>query len=134
MKLSVVLWSQQRKYTKNMRIQSTVCSYLLFGVLLSCSYNAVSAYKYLAVIHTAAKSHFIVGSSLMKALAQKGHEVYVISPYQQKQPIENYHEIPIPTMLKAMEGKWRSINWQKTNFEMSSKMYQWISEFMWDVR
>ncbi|XP_073825499.1 UDP-glucosyltransferase 2-like [Musca autumnalis] len=67
--------------------------------------NEISAYKYLGVIHTAAKSHFIVGSSLIKALAEKGHEVYVISPFPQKTPIKNYHDIPVPSVLTAMEGE-----------------------------
>lgn len=41
----------------------------------------------------------------MKALAEKGHEVYVISPYPQKHPIENYHDIPLTTVGEAMEGE-----------------------------
>ena len=29
----------------------------------------------------------------MKTLAAKGHEVHVVSPFPQKSPIENYHDI-----------------------------------------
>ncbi|XP_061392908.1 uncharacterized protein LOC133328353 [Musca vetustissima] len=75
--------------------------FLLIG-LFTIANNGIGAYKYLGVIHTAAKSHFIVGSSLMKALAEKGHEVYVISPFPQKTPIKNYHDIPVTSILTVM--------------------------------
>uniref|UniRef100_A0A1I8Q3X2 UDP-glucuronosyltransferase n=1 Tax=Stomoxys calcitrans TaxID=35570 RepID=A0A1I8Q3X2_STOCA len=68
----------------------------------------VLAYKYLAVLPTASKSHFIVGSALMKALAQKGHEVYVISPFLQDPPIDNYHDMPIPRVLNAAAATLRN--------------------------
>ncbi|XP_037817464.1 UDP-glycosyltransferase UGT5-like [Lucilia sericata] len=62
----------------------------------------VDSYKYLAVLHTGAKSHFIFGSALMKRLAQKGHEVYVISPFPQIKPIKNYHDVFLESMEKVM--------------------------------
>lgn len=64
----------------------------------------VDSYKYLGVLHTGARSHFIVGSALMKALAEKGHEVYVISPFPQTKPIKNYHDVPLESMMKVMNG------------------------------
>ncbi|XP_013109135.2 UDP-glycosyltransferase UGT5 [Stomoxys calcitrans] len=79
----------------------TLSGSLLLTLFAFSTLNVVAASKYLAVLHTAGKSHFIVGSSLMRALAQKGHEVYVISPFPQKQPIENYNDIPLPSMIKA---------------------------------
>ncbi|XP_023293682.2 UDP-glycosyltransferase UGT5-like [Lucilia cuprina] len=74
--------------------------FLLFMSIYSAV--VVDSYKYLGVLHTGAKSHFIVGSALMKALAQKGHEVYVISPFPQKKPIKNYHDVPLELMMKKM--------------------------------
>lgn len=35
----------------------------------------------------------------MKALADAGHEVYVISPFPLKNPIPNYHEIYVENPL-----------------------------------
>ncbi|XP_075147408.1 uncharacterized protein LOC142221536 [Haematobia irritans] len=83
----------------------TISSFVLLSILAISTLNVVAGYKYLAVLHTPSKSHFIVGSSLMRALAEKGHEVYVISPFPQKQPIKNYHDIPIPSMLNAFSEK-----------------------------
>lgn len=104
MKLSIIV-TINKLFAKDMRLQLTASSLLLLSIILQFSCNSVSAYKYLAVLPTYARSHFSVGSSLMKALAEKGHEVYVISPYPQKHPIENYHDIPLTTVGEAMEGE-----------------------------
>ena len=37
-----------------------------------------SGYKILGVFHTMAKSHWILGSSLIKGLSNAGHEVIII--------------------------------------------------------
>lgn len=39
------------------------------------------------------KSHWIIGHSVMKALANAGHEVTVASPFPLKEPINNYHDV-----------------------------------------
>lgn len=41
------------------------------------------------------KSHWTIGHSIMKTLAMAGHEVFVISPFPPKTPIENYNHIHI---------------------------------------
>lgn len=70
--------------------------------------TVVECYKFLAVLHTGARSHFIVGSALMKTLALKGHEVYVISPFPQTSPIANYHDVHLQSTLNATDGKYSS--------------------------
>ena len=81
--------------------------FALISILLtSClCMTVVESYKFLAVLHTSARSHFIVGSALMKALAFKGHEVYVISPFPQKSAIANYHDVHLQSTIKAIDGK-----------------------------
>lgn len=76
----------------------------LFIACVVCLLHSASAYKILGVLHFSAKSHFIVGSALMKGLIEKGHEVTVISPFPLKKPIKNYHDIPVPSVLKVMES------------------------------
>lgn len=78
--------------------------FLIIILAATCS-SPAWAYKFLGILHTSAKSHFIVGSSLMRALAEQGHEVYVMSPFPQKKPIPNYHDVPLTSVIAIMEGK-----------------------------
>ncbi|XP_070504995.1 UDP-glycosyltransferase UGT5-like [Chironomus tepperi] len=55
--------------------------------------HSVDAYRILGVFPTRCKSHFAIGHSVMKTLAEAGHEVHVVSPFPQKSPIDNYHDI-----------------------------------------
>lgn len=48
---------------------------LLFSSVWIISNQNVQSAKILGVFPTSSKSHYIVGSALMKALANKGHEV-----------------------------------------------------------
>lgn len=55
----------------------------------------INAYKILGVFPTMAKSHWIIGSSLLKGLAEAGHEVTAISPFTIKPPVKNLKIIQI---------------------------------------
>lgn len=68
--------------------------------------NAVESYKILGLFATNFKSHFIVGSSLMKGLAAAGHEVTVISPFPQSKPIPNYRDIHVKGIIEIMKGRY----------------------------
>ena len=58
-------------------------------------------YNYLILDHTkkiiffcsSFKSHWGIGHSIMKTLANAGHEVHMISPFPLKKPIPNYNDI-----------------------------------------
>lgn len=63
-----------------------------------------NGFKILGVLPTTAKSHYITGSGLMKALAAAGHEVTVISHFRESKPIKNYREIVIDGLFELMEG------------------------------
>ncbi|KAH8382856.1 hypothetical protein KR009_005610 [Drosophila setifemur] len=80
--------------------QSGLLALLLLG-LLSC----VSAYNYLVVLPTAARSHYHVGSALAKGLASAGHQVTLVSPFELKKPIKNLRDVSAKGMLAAMEGE-----------------------------
>ncbi|XP_308743.4 UDP-glycosyltransferase UGT5 [Anopheles gambiae] len=92
--------------------------------LLAALYAAktpVEGAKILAVFPTSARSHYIVGSALMKELARRGHEVSVINPFPQKKPLKNYRDIDVsgsaelvkdlvPNMFEmADQSVWESI-------------------------
>jgi glucuronosyltransferase len=65
-----------------------------FGFLLSIfiSYGAHGA-KILGIFPFFAKSHFAVSSVLFKELANRGHQVTVLSPFPEKSPVPNYTDI-----------------------------------------
>ncbi|XP_041451016.1 UDP-glycosyltransferase UGT5-like [Drosophila obscura] len=74
------------------------------ALLLLCLLSCVSAYNYLVVLHTAARSHYHVGSALAKGLAAAGHQVTIVSPFELKKPIKNIKDVNVPGVLEAMKG------------------------------
>ncbi|EDW38375.1 GL12558 [Drosophila persimilis] len=74
------------------------------ALLLLCLLSCVTAYNYLVVLHTAARSHYHVGSALAKGLAAAGHQVTIVSPFELKKPIKNIRDVPVPSILNAMKG------------------------------
>nr|NP_652626.1 UDP-glycosyltransferase family 302 member C1 [Drosophila melanogaster]ACL89167.1 Ugt86Da-PA [synthetic construct]AAF54591.1 UDP-glycosyltransferase family 302 member C1 [Drosophila melanogaster]AAL28439.1 GM04645p [Drosophila melanogaster]AAO74690.1 RE18708p [Drosophila melanogaster]AOQ05761.1 Ugt86Da-RA [synthetic construct] len=75
------------------------------ALLLFCLLSCVSAYNYLVVLHTAARSHYHVGSALAKGLAAAGHQVTIISPFELKKPIKNIKDVPAKSILTSMQGR-----------------------------
>ncbi|RLU24805.1 hypothetical protein DMN91_002895 [Ooceraea biroi] len=69
-----------------MRVLPMILVSLLW--LLVCS-----AYRFLGVFPHQGKSKFIMLEGLMKGLADKGHQIDIISPYPQKKTYPNYTDI-----------------------------------------
>ncbi|XP_044314851.1 UDP-glycosyltransferase UGT5-like [Drosophila rhopaloa] len=78
---------------------------LLFLCFLSCA----SAYNYLVVLPTAARSHYHVGSALAKGLASAGHQVTIISPFELKKPIKNIKDVTLRKVLADLKGRMTNI-------------------------
>ncbi|KAG5670629.1 hypothetical protein PVAND_000877 [Polypedilum vanderplanki] len=55
--------------------------------------NGILGFKVLGIIPFGSKSHFAIGHSILKSLAEAGHEVTAISPYPLKKPMKNYKDI-----------------------------------------
>ncbi|XP_069693588.1 UDP-glucosyltransferase 2-like [Periplaneta americana] len=67
---------------------------LLTTLLLVCSgLQAVHNAKILAMLNLPSPSHYIFNRALLLALAEKGHQVTVISPDQEKKPVPNIKSI-----------------------------------------
>jgi glucuronosyltransferase len=77
--------------------------YLLFTTLLLFP-SKVAAYKILALFPHTAKSHFVMGEALMKGLAARGHQVFVVSHFPQDQPVANYTDISLVGSMKNAVG------------------------------
>ncbi|KAL3270170.1 hypothetical protein HHI36_009227 [Cryptolaemus montrouzieri] len=59
--------------------------------------------RILGVFHVPGKSHYAAGNTLMKILAERGHEVTLVSPFKEKKPPKNFNEVVLaPT---APQGK-----------------------------
>ncbi|XP_063921532.1 UDP-glycosyltransferase UGT5-like [Zophobas morio] len=64
-----------------------------------------SCAKILGVFTSPERSHYILGSTLMKALAEKGHDVTVLSSYGEKEPPKTkgtYRDIVVTEIMKNM--------------------------------
>lgn len=75
--------------------------YALFGLL-----NLGEFSKILGVFPSPGYSQFILAERLMTELANRGHEVTVIAPFEPKMPVKNYRTILADRMLKLMEGEY----------------------------
>jgi hypothetical protein len=73
-------------------------------LFLTTAFLAESA-KILGVFPVPGRSHYILGSTLLKALAEKGHDVTMISCFGEKDPPKNgtYRDVVISGLLEAMQ-------------------------------
>lgn len=60
------------------------------AVLILFSIQYVENYKILAIFPQQSRSHFVMYERLLKELAERGHEVDVVSHFPQKKPIPRY--------------------------------------------
>ncbi|KRT83482.1 glucuronosyltransferase [Oryctes borbonicus] len=70
------------------------------------SYSA----KILGIFHMPSYSHFVLGETLFKELAKRGHQVTVISSFPQKEPMGNYIDIPLKILPGILEERVKERN------------------------
>lgn len=58
------------------------------------------AYKVLGVFPTMSKSHYMLGSKIMKELADKGHEVTVLTPFPMHKGVGNLTEVLVDGIVE----------------------------------
>ena len=69
---------------------------------------AVQSARILGIFPLPGKSHYILGSSLMRALAEHGHDVTVINPFGEKNPPKGkYRDILLPEIIESVESKYQ---------------------------
>lgn len=82
-------------------VQLVVCAFL---------WQQSCGYKIVGIFPAPSKSHYYIGHALMKGLAAQGHEVTVISPFQEKKPIKNYKEVFLEhSWDMSRQGQFRAI-------------------------
>lgn len=62
--------------------------------------------KILGVFPSPGYSQFILAERLMTELANRGHEVIVICPFEPKKPVKNYKTIVVDGMLEEFRCKY----------------------------
>lgn len=60
--------------------------------------------KILGIFHMPSYSHYQLGDSILKELAEKGHEVTVITPYAEKTPVKNFKSVVLTGTADEMES------------------------------
>lgn len=75
----------------------------LIVALTALLINESQCAKILVVYPSPSKSHLINGKPLFTELAQRGHNVTVISNFPLENPMENYRDItiPVPEQLQS---------------------------------
>lgn len=81
-----------------MRVGDVIAVLYLF---VACA-NSI---KILCIFPTTGHSHYTVGHELMRRLAERGHEVTFVSPFQPKEPTQNLTEIVLTGFVEKWEGK-----------------------------
>lgn len=72
----------------------------IFSSVIVC----VESARILGVFHMPSYSHHIVGRTILKELAKRGHEVTMISTFPLKSPIKNYEDIFVDELIKFKDG------------------------------
>ena len=91
-------------------------------VLLMCFSSTCESLKVLGIFPVHGKSHFVISESLMKGLAEKGHEVDVYSHFPLKKPVPNHRDFSLAGTLPALVNN-RSYNeFGTVNFKQIHKM------------
>ncbi|XP_044744837.1 UDP-glycosyltransferase UGT5-like isoform X5 [Coccinella septempunctata] len=78
--------------------------FLLFAAAFLCVSNGIEGSKILGVFWTPSKSHHILGSALLQALAKKGHNVTLLSPFIDDVDIPTFKQIKLEGIIGMLDG------------------------------
>lgn len=87
--------------------------YKVILIVLSCTlWSTVKSSRILGVFPMGAPSHYILGNALMKGLAEAGHNVTMISPFEEKDPIKggSYKDVVLTGFLDDHKKMLKLIN------------------------
>jgi hypothetical protein len=75
-------------------------------LLFSTTAFLTNGAKILGIFPLPGRSHYILGSSLLRELAERGHDVTMISCFSEKEPPKNgiYRDVVVSGLLEAIQG------------------------------
>lgn len=88
--------------------------FLTFFVLFSQWLVICHAERILVLAPVCSKSHKISFMPIVEALARKGHQLTVVTPYKPYVPVENITEIVLENVLQELEVDWFEMQKQST--------------------
>lgn len=111
------------------------------GLLLVSLSNGADSAKILCLFPTGSKSHVLGTQALLKHLAQRGHEVTMVSAYPLSKPVKNYRDVYVPIedtfgpiMANLMKGDSRNMfkimpaithaSLENANYTLNSPQFQ----------
>lgn len=78
-------------------------TFAVFVVFFCSVLMLANGAKILSVFGYPGPSQYIMASALLKALAERGHEVTSLSTFPQKTPVKNFRDIVIEENVKLYE-------------------------------
>ncbi|KAK3925715.1 UDP-glucosyltransferase 2 [Frankliniella fusca] len=84
------------------------------------------AYRVLGMFPFNGRSHNIMFKALMEALADRGHEVYMLSPFPQKKPRANYTDLDVSKQFPSLVN---GLTYEQMSSLGRMKIVQIIGEF-----
>ncbi|XP_044755160.1 UDP-glycosyltransferase UGT5-like [Coccinella septempunctata] len=82
-----------------MKIVGVLCAFVFIIV------TGAECAKILGVFHVAGKSHYMACSTVMKILAERGHDVTIVALFKEKNPPKNYRQIVIDGLYEKASGE-----------------------------
>lgn len=82
---------------------------IIIGLAVISLANVTQTARILGIFHMPSYSHFVLGETLFKELAKRGHDVTMISSFPQKNPLENYTDIPLKILPEMINSKYIEI-------------------------
>ncbi|KAL3270167.1 hypothetical protein HHI36_009224 [Cryptolaemus montrouzieri] len=64
-----------------------------YVALVLCLISVSECARILGIFHLPGKSHYAAGNTMMKILAERGHDVTLISPFKEKNPPKNFRDV-----------------------------------------
>lgn len=77
---------------------------LFLAVIIAVHSQTTEALRILGIFPLPGRSHFIPASALMKGLAERGHQVDVVTHFPLKKPIPNYKDFPLTAEFSAVNN------------------------------
>ncbi|XP_071054635.1 UDP-glucosyltransferase 2-like [Onthophagus taurus] len=96
---------------------------ITFVFFISLLVSTTNSYKILGLFPLPIKSHFIFFEAILKGLVERGHEVYVVSHFPQKNPTARYNDINISG----------SIPYDISNISISYKLFRSVFGMAWHI-
>jgi glucuronosyltransferase len=100
---------------------------MLSVLVVGVSFGNSEAARILGVFPLNSRSHFIMFEALLKGLAARGHQVYVVGHWPQKKPILNYTDISVQGSLPGF------INDFTIEFAQELGQDAKLLDFMWNT-